>query len=175
MIRKVITLLSRYNQAANEKMNAIIQTLSPAEWEQDLGGYFNSIRRLCSHVYICDYSWIKRFSALRAFSVFGDGFFKETYSVKDVLFPTKEEYLSRRPALDKKLIDFCVELTDADLAKSLRYTDFKGKELEKNICEALLQFLNHETHHRGMISLDLERLGRENDFNSILPLVQSTI
>jgi uncharacterized damage-inducible protein DinB len=34
-----------------------------------------------------------------------------------------------------------------------------------------LNLFNHETHHRGMISLYLEMLGRENDFNSIAPFV----
>jgi uncharacterized damage-inducible protein DinB len=30
---------------------------------------------------------------------------------------------------------------------------------------------NHQTHHRGMISLYLDMLGKENDFSSLLALV----
>ena len=35
----------------------------------------------------------------------------------------------------------------------------------------LIHLFNHQTHHRGMISLYLEMLGKENNYNNILPFV----
>ena len=35
----------------------------------------------------------------------------------------------------------------------------------------ILHMFNHQTHHRGMIALYLDILGKENDFSSLLALV----
>jgi uncharacterized damage-inducible protein DinB len=51
------------------------------------------------------------------------------------------------------------------LEKILTYTDSEGNKLEKVMETLLLHVFNHETHHRGMISLYLEMLGKENDFS----------
>ena len=168
MQKGTITLFTKYNKSANEAMNGIIKTLSPEEWEKPLGGYFPSVRSLCSHIYICDFNWLKRIKNLRQFTVLSNPFFDKDYSFKETIFENMEEYLSMRPELDNRLIAFADEITDADLGSILKYTDAAGKSYERICGGCVLQFLNHETHHRGMISLFLEMLGRENDFNSLV-------
>jgi len=49
---------------------------------------------------------------------------------------------------------------------SLTYIDSHGNEYTKNFGGLIIHMFNHETHHRGMISLYLENLGIDNDFNS---------
>lgn len=163
-----ITLFVRYNQASNEKMNGIIKTLNAEDWDKNLGGHFKSVRELCSHLYIADFNWLKRFSKLRKFETFGDPLFnRELFSFSEILFGDMNEYLTKRTALDKIMILFAAELSEADLSSSLKYTDSSGKEYERVMNSLLLHWLNHETHHRGMISVYLELLGKENDFNSL--------
>ncbi|MDR2134219.1 MAG: DinB family protein [Treponema sp.] len=166
MQKDTIVLFVRYNKLANKAMNEIIKTLSPQEWNKPLGGYFPSVRGLCSHLYISDFNWLKRFRNLREFSTLKDPFFDRGYAFKDLLFEDMGEYFSGRSQLDDRLTAFAAEITDEDLTASFRFTDSSGKSLERNFGGACLQFLNHETHHRGMISLYLELLGRENDFSS---------
>jgi uncharacterized damage-inducible protein DinB len=171
MQHDTITLLAKYNKAANEKMDALIKTLSGEAWEKPLGGYFPSVRSLCSHLYICDHNWLRRFRNLRDFSVLKDPSFDKAYSFTEVLFPDKAEYFVRRPELDDKLLAFAGEITDQDMEASLKYTDSGGASYSRNAGACLLHFLNHETHHRGMISLYLELLGKENDFASLNELL----
>jgi len=157
---------SNYNKRVNEKMNTIIKTLSREKWDKDLGGYFNSVRGLCSHLYICDFNWLKRFSKLRDYIVFREECFnREPYSFSEVLFDDMVEYLSKRPLLDEKIISFTKELSDADINSSLKYTDSHGTNYDRNFGGLVMQSLNHGTHHRGMISLYLELLGIDNDFS----------
>jgi len=33
-----------------------------------LGGYYPSIRSLCSHLFILDFTWLRRFANLRSFA-----------------------------------------------------------------------------------------------------------
>jgi len=168
MDKDILALFAKYNKAVNEKMNGIIKTLSPEEWAKDLGGYFESVRGLCSHLYICDFNWLKRFSKLRDFAVFREGLFShEPYSFKEELFEDMGEYLAMRPVLDEKIIDFANEINEDDINSLLKYTDSHGTPYEKNFGALVMHCFNHDTHHRGMISLYLEMLGRENDFASL--------
>lgn len=166
MQKDTFTLFAGYNKSVNKKMDAVIKTLSREEWDKDLGGYFKSVRGLCSHLYICDYNWLKRFSKFRAFDIFTDSFFnREPYSFKEVIFEDMGEYLASRPLLDEKIIAFADGLTDGDLNSAFKYTDSHGKEFERNFGTLVMHTFNHETFHRGMVSLYLELLGRENDFS----------
>jgi uncharacterized damage-inducible protein DinB len=168
MQKETVTLLTKYNKAANEAMNNVIRTLSPGEWEKPLGGYFPSVRSLCSHLYICDFNWLKRYSGLREFAVFKDPFFsREPYSFKDELFKDMGEYLSLRPDLDGRIAAFADEITGGDLEGMLKYGDSSGARYERNFGGLVLHCFNHDTHHRGMISVYLEILGKPNDFNSL--------
>jgi uncharacterized damage-inducible protein DinB len=171
MTKDTFTLLAKYNRGVNEKLNAIIKTLSDEEWNREFGGFFTSIRSLCSHLYIGDFNWLKRFGALRDFKTQKDELFNRSLSFKETLFPTKEEYLVKRQEMDQKLIDFIGEITDADLPKTLKYSSSGGAPFEKPFELTLLQIFNHETHHRGMISLYLELLGKENDVSSVIALL----
>jgi uncharacterized damage-inducible protein DinB len=166
MQKDTIILWADYNKKVNEKMNGFIKTLDPDQWNKGLGGFFASIRALCSHLYITDFNWLKRYKNLREFSALKDSFFDKTFSFKDLLFENMEEYLSKRPELDDKIKTFAGELTDEDLQRSLKYTSSDGKAFEKNFGGLLTQMFNHDTHHRGMISVYLEILGKENDFSS---------
>jgi uncharacterized damage-inducible protein DinB len=167
MTKEIITLFAKYNKSVNEAMNGFIKTLSPAEWEKNLGGYFPSVRSQCSHLYICDFNWLKRFKNLRSFSTLNDSFFNQSYSFSETIFADMGEYLAQRPDMDRRMLAFAEEITDADLGAVLNYTDSHGKTIERNAGGCLLQALNHGTHHRGAISVYLEILGRENDFSSL--------
>jgi uncharacterized damage-inducible protein DinB len=168
MRKDTVTLLAEYNKSANGAMNQFVKKLNAGEWEKNLGGYFPSVRSLCSHIYICDFNWLKRFSKFREFAVFTDPIFnRESYSWSEVLFADTEEYLAKQPELDGKLIAFAGEVRDEDLSAALKYTDSGGTSYEKNFGSMVLHMFNHATHHRGMISLYLEMLGQENDFNSL--------
>ena len=76
------------------------------------------------------------------------------------------DYLSARPILDEKIVAFSNELSGADIEGMFKYTDSSGKSYERNFGGLIMQSLNHDTHHRGMISLCLEMVNRDNDFSS---------
>jgi uncharacterized damage-inducible protein DinB len=166
MNKETIILLAKYNQIVNQKMNAVIQTLNDEEWNRDLGGYFKSIRGTASHIYITDFTYLKRFGNLREFTVLSDPLFNEKYTFKDLLFPSKDEYLAKQPVLDNLICSIINEITEDDLKQQLTYSDSAGKKIEFIFPAAIMQLFNHATHHRGAISLYLELLGKDNDYSS---------
>jgi uncharacterized damage-inducible protein DinB len=164
----IFAILGRYNQGVNERMKTSIGSLNDEEWNRNLGGYFNSVRALCSHIYIADFNWLKRFGNLRSFKTLSDEIFKKNIGFGELLFPSVNEYLEKRPLLDEKISGLAGELLPADFSNTLHYNDSEGNPYDKNFGGAVFQMFNHETHHRGMISLYLELLGRKNDFSSVL-------
>jgi uncharacterized damage-inducible protein DinB len=168
MYKDAANLFAKYNKIVNETMDGIIKTLSPQEWDRDLGGYFKSVRGVCSHLYICDFNWLRRFRNYRDFSALKGPFFDKAYSFSELLFEDPGEYLSKRPELDDTIIAFTSELNDSDMEGILKYSDSEGESCECVLGGGVLHFLTHETHHRGVTSLYLELLGRENDFCSLI-------
>jgi uncharacterized damage-inducible protein DinB len=163
-----LDLLAKFNQGANREMDAIIKTLTEDQWNKNFGGFFSSVHSLCSHIYVCDFNWLLRYKALREFKTLGGGFFaKGPYSFDKTIFADIAEYLAMRPVLDEKIIAFMDEIKPEDLDKPLVYKDSSGQQFSRRFEGCLLQVLNHETHHRAMVSLYLELLGKQNDFNNV--------
>ncbi|GHV18270.1 diguanylate cyclase [Spirochaetia bacterium] len=171
MTNDTFVMLAKYNRAANEAMGRVIKTLDADAWDKQFPAFFKSVRELCSHIYIADFVWLKRFEGLREFKTLQGEFFTQSFSFKDVLFADKNDYLAKRPELDAKLEAFVNELTDGDLQKSLSYKDSGGNPHEQNFGGLLLHTFNHAVHHRGMISFCLELLGKDNDYNSLVQVL----
>ena len=89
----------------------------------------------------------------------------------DLLFATFRDYEAERKALDERFAKFADEVQTEDLPKRLRYKNFKGVEQDREFGGLVLHTFNHQTHHRGMIALYLDMLGKQNDFSNLLVLI----
>jgi uncharacterized damage-inducible protein DinB len=146
-------------------MNNIIKTLTDEEWNRQFSGYYKSIHELCSHIFIWDYIWLSRLKSAGSFSSLNGSYFNREYNFRELLFENTGEYLAKRPELDAVLTDFVNEITADDLTKEARWTDSEGVRSGEKVEIILIHLSNHQTHHRGMISLYLESLGKENDYS----------
>jgi len=165
---RTIKLFAAYNAGANREMGKVLAALTPEEWDRDLKGYFNSVHSVCSHVYISDTNWLIRFKGLRPFRSLSVPLFDATLPWGETLFSSTDEYLKKRADLDAIYSAFAGELTDPDLEKTFSYSDSKGTAHTHDFGDCVLHVFNHQTHHRGMIALYLDILGKKNDFNSLL-------
>jgi uncharacterized damage-inducible protein DinB len=164
MDKSTFELLVKYNKEINQQMNEVIKTLSEEEWNKQFSGYFKSIRELCSHIFIRDYT---RFKSINNLITLDDACFNKDYNFEEILFENIDEYLIKRPELDNVLIHLINEMTAADLKREVKWKNTKGMEIKKKVEIMLLHLFNHETHHRGMISVYLEFMGKENDYSAL--------
>jgi uncharacterized damage-inducible protein DinB len=93
--------------------------------------------------------------------------FKKEIKFGEVVIGDTEQYLQSRVELDEIIEQFANELTAEDLTKRLKYKDPHGNEHDNPFGGMILHMFNHETHHRGMISVYLEQLGIENDYSNL--------
>lgn len=168
---QTLKLLAEYNKKTNSDMNTLIQKLPASQWNQEFKGYFTSIKSLCNHVYISDFNYLQRFSRLRKFSYIDKELFRQQLQFGSTVFEGVEEYLDKRKGLDVQIIEFVNEIAPADLDRHLEYTDSHGKEHRRGFGGLVLHFFNHQTHHRGMISVYLEGMDISNDFSNLVNFV----
>lgn len=168
---RTVRFLAEYNGIANDKMNALVGALDEDQWTRKFGGYFNSVRSLCNHLYIADFNWLKRFSLLRPFEYIKDGIFQKEIRFGSHAVETVEGYLRDRAVLDGYLKRFAGEVTEKDLGMNLRYKDSGGGDHDQDFGLVILHVFNHQTHHRGMVSIYLEEMGIKNDFSNIMDII----
>ena len=164
---QTVKLLAKYNAETNTQMNKIISGISSEQWEKKFMGYFNSIKLMCNHVYIGDFNWFQRFSKLKPFDYAKDPIFAKEIKFSEAAFGSAGEYISKRKELDNLIIRFADEVAAQDFEKNLAYVDSHGNAHSKNFGGLILHVFNHQTHHRGMISLYLEEMGIENDYSNL--------
>ena len=164
--KNTVSLFARYNEKANEGLCKVVSTLTADEWNKEFQGFFKTVRSICSHNYTVDIMYCNRLKNLRAFKTLEDPVFAESYDFRTVYFENIDEYLNKRPVLDKLMSAFIEEVTEEDLAGIVKFEGRNGI-IERNFGAWLLQLFSHSAHHRGMVSIYLELLGKENDFNSL--------
>jgi uncharacterized damage-inducible protein DinB len=150
-------------------MNTIIETLTEEEWDKQFPGYYNSIHVLCSHIFGADRRWLLKHKALGEFKSIAGKIFDTDTDPNKLFFDSIGDYLTARVEMDRVLIDFVNELSEEDLNKKMKWINAKGVEYTNTLGVLLLHLLNHETHHRGMISLYLDFLGKDNDYSNLYP------
>ena len=166
-----LKLFAQYNEKINIEMDKIISGLSRDQWEKEFKGFFNSVKSMCNHIYICDFNWLMRFSKLRKFEFIENKLFHESIGFDETVINYMQDYIGKRNELDIQINKFINEVKQEDLNKQLKYVDSHGKENTRNFGGAILHMFNHETHHRGMISIYLEEMGIENDYSNLIALV----
>jgi uncharacterized damage-inducible protein DinB len=164
-------LFAKYNQVANNDMNLLISKLDVGQWNREFGGYFKSIKEVCNHLYITDFNWLKRFSKLRDFHYIKNPIFDHDLAFGTNPISEIPDYLQKRKELDEKLIQFTSEIRPDDLDSDLSYSDSQGVPHKRNFGGLVLHAFNHQTHHRGMVSVYLDIMNIHNDFSNVLPLV----
>lgn len=168
---KTIKLLGEYNAATNIKMGEHIVDLTTVQWGQIFEGYFPSVKSLCNHIYIADFNWLQRFSNLRPFEFVQKKFFVQTMRFDVMVLDGIEDYLEKREKLDEDINAFVNEINVADLELKLTYQDSRGTEFRRLFGGLVLHMFNHQTHHRGMISIYLENLGIHNDYSNLMDIL----
>ncbi len=171
MDTQTLDLLARYNAKANAAMNALIAPLGDEAWRKKFDGYFSSVKSMCNHIYIGDHNWLRRFAGLREFAYAKDPLLAGKIGFDERVVGTVGEYLAMRETLDRKILEFAAEVRPDDFGKKLAYLDSHGDRHERDFGGLVLHFFNHQTHHRGMVSLYLEFLGVPNDFNNLYDLL----
>ena len=132
-----LPMIARYNLWQNAAMTAAAGTLTDAERQADRGVFFGSIQRTFSHLFWADQAWLAHFTGTPAP---GGGIADSLDLINDWA-----EFCAARSALDRRI---------------LAWADSAGNDTGPALNPAfVIQFFNHQTHHRGQIHAMLTAAG----------------
>jgi uncharacterized damage-inducible protein DinB len=135
-------LLARNNAWANETLIAACLGLAPGEWEAPRTSFFPSIRATMEHIHAVDLYYIDAATGGGR----GPRAFREAPP-----FPTPEAMAPAQAALDRRLVAFCDELTEAQLGGTVVTDRGRDGRVEERLDRLLLHLFQHQIHHRGQV------------------------
>jgi uncharacterized damage-inducible protein DinB len=167
--------LARYNAWMNRKLFAIAAELDDEQRKRSLGAFFGSVEGTLNHVLIADRIWMARFTSDEGSYTSRDRFGAPIAfeGMSQIVYPVFAELRQNRELLDRQIEFWARHLTLGDLEASLTYFNTTGTRLCCPLWQAVLNFFNHQTHHRGQVTTLLFQLGKDpgvTDFAAFMRL-----
>ncbi|MEI0490344.1 DinB family protein, partial [Brachyspira pulli] len=170
--KKIMNMMALYNKNANRELIDILETVKESDLKKETGAHFKSIYGILKHILQCD---IYFFGAYRKYSN------KKNIPNEEILTYLNNDF-SLKIDIDKDLktfIDIREKLDDVIIAIVNSIDDFSisgkitipNREIKKSRYHLIMHELNHDTHHRGEISVLLDQMGYKNDYSNLLTII----
>jgi len=148
-MRSILQMLAGYNQWANRRLYAAAAELEDADYRADHGAFFGSVHGTLNHLLAGDRIWMRRLT--------GNG--PVPMRLDEIIHDDFAELRAAREAEDGRIVGYVASLTDADLAGTVRYTTISSPaDIEQERLPVIVNFFNHQTHHRGQAHCLLTRI-----------------
>ena len=138
-MHNLLQMMAAYNRWANARIYGEALALSDEAYRRDVGSFFKSLHGTLNHLLVGDRVWMRRFT--------GDGDHPDRLDA--IIHDDLADLTRARIAEDARIIATIDALDDAALLAPIAYRNMAGKAHGQPLWEALLHFLNHQTHHRG--------------------------
>ncbi|MBD2091263.1 DinB family protein [Microcoleus sp. FACHB-1515] len=155
-------LLAQYNSWANDRLYALLSTLTEEEWQRNMGAFFGSIHGTLNHLLLGDRIWLRRFATgtPHKFSALENAkLIFEFHSLADILYPKFAEFWQERKVTDQAIEQWMSELDPEMLTARVCYQNVSGIDRNHSLWFGLTHFFNHQTHHRAQVTTLLQQLG----------------
>lgn len=173
-MKTIYTALARYNRSVNESVREILTGLSKEQLFKETKAYYHSIFDTCFHQLLSDIFWLKRYKAVFTENTHlknSELLLKEEKDFREECNSDYKKIFETQKNIDILIEQFIGDCTDENYAHAFKYTNYKGVTTERILWQTLLHWFNHQTHHRGQISVFLDMMGINNDYSSLLPRI----
>jgi len=170
---EIFNLFATYNAEMNLRNFHAAQQLSNQELVKDRGAFFGSIIGTLNHLIVADTLWLQRIAHHPAqFASLREMLDIPTPTTLNLMTYTElSSWFERRTTLDQIIHRLALEIKEQHLEQVLHYKRMDGTPGSKRLRDILVQFFNHQTHHRGQISTLLFQAGVDVGVTDILSFV----
>jgi len=169
-MKNVFQAFARYNGSVNQSIIELLKPLSREQIMMKTKAYYPSLLETMIHNLFADLNWLKRYG----------GVFRESKALNHRIASSDQKALRQefeadhtrlfqyRKEADEVIVRFMDELEEAKLNSVIKYKNYKGEDQEHDVWKTLLHWFNHQTHHRGQVSVLLDLVGVDHDYSSLL-------
>jgi uncharacterized damage-inducible protein DinB len=169
-MKEITQLLSENNALTNIDMIKILDVLPTEKLIENNGSYYDSILGILNHILVTDIAWYKFFIEN----------FEEAFSLKtsipginpgkwkEIIWSDLKTYKTLRFDFDNLIKDVYRLIPEDKYNDILIRKNFRGVEEKIIAWHGFIHVFNHETHHRGQISLILDQFKIENDYSNLI-------
>jgi uncharacterized damage-inducible protein DinB len=137
-----------YHYWARDRLLQAVETLTPEQYDKDLGSSFKSVRDTLTHIYAAEWAWYSRWHGESPTSLIPSDRFADLAALR-----------SAWADHEKRMRAFVDGLTDQDASRVLAYTLMSGDAGASPIWQMVQHVVNHASYHRGQITTMLRQLG----------------
>ena len=170
-MKTIFQAFARYNGSVNQSLLELTEPLRKDQIMMETKAYYPSIFETLFHNLIADLNWLRRYrDALKGDKPLSDPKLL-SLEEKDLRKELESDYtklFKYRKGVDELIIQFVNGLDENQLGSIIKYKNYKGETIEKECWKTLLHWFNHQTHHRGQISVLLDLLGIDHDYSSLV-------
>ncbi len=169
-MKNVFQGFARYNSSVNQSLLELLQPLKKEQLMMETKAYYPSLFETLLHILVADLIWLKRYKGIFGRNKPLDSrlLILEEKGLREEFKSDYTKLFQYRRRVDDLVIQFVKELDEDQMNSVIRYKNYKGEEVEKESWKTLLHWFNHQTHHRGQISVLLDMVGVDHDFSSML-------
>ena len=170
-MKDLFQALAKYNGSVNQSVLELLEPLKKDQVMMKTKAFYPSIFETMLHLLVSDLNWLRRYRDklkgnqgwvdARLLALDEKGLRLEFESDYTKLFQYRRE-------VDRVILRFVNTLDESQLPPVLKYKNYKGEEVEKEIWKTMLHWFNHQTHHRGQISVLLDLLEVDHDYSGLM-------
>lgn len=173
MMTEHLHRMARNNQWMNKKLYAKVVALSDAEIAKDRGAFFSSILGTLNHVLVADMFWLRRISSpstcKEALVPMRDKIMPT--SLHDMMYDNIQTLTAERQLMDGLIFSFSQTWGETMLRSQVRYRNTKGEKHQQPLAVLLQHLFNHQTHHRGQVTILLFQAGIDPEATDLLVIM----
>ena len=169
-MKNLFQAFAKYNESVNQSIMELLKPLKKEQIMMKTKAYYPSIFETLLHNLIADLNWLRRYrDALKENKALNNGkpLSLEEKGLRLEFDSDYTKFFQYRRQVDELMIRFVDELDESKMGLVMRYKNYKGEEIEKELWKTLLHLFNHQTHHRGQVSVLLDLIGIDHDYSSL--------
>ncbi len=167
--------MAEYNRWMNARLFDAAARLAEPQLFEDRGAFFGSLFDTLNHIAVADTIWLHRFAQHPDLAAIKErmGGFPIPASLRQRLARSLAELREYRMKVDEVIDAFAGQVTEEQLASTLRYANLAGQAQARSFGAVVQHFFNHQTHHRGQATTLLFQAGVDIGVTDLFAIIPS--
>lgn len=167
--------MAEYNRWMNARLFDAAGKLAEPQLFEDRGAFFGSLFDTLNHIAVADTIWLHRFARHPGLGGIEEmmGGFPIPASLRQRLAQSLGGLREYRVRTDEVIDAFAGQVTEEQLAGTLRYANLAGEAQARSLRAVVQHFFNHQTHHRGQATTLLFQAGVDIGVTDLFAIIPS--